>query len=153
MIEFDAFFFQFIKFGIVGLSNTFISYAVYATLTFLGIPYLLANVAGFLLSVLNAFFWNNRYVFRKPEDESRSLWCRLAKTFLPYAGTAVLSKNTCQVIEMVKTDYKPEFGKFSYSPMQSMYLVTDISELTADTSWKPEISFIEGIKTIQEKMR
>lgn len=102
MIEFDAFFFQFIKFGIVGLSNTFISYAMYATLTFLGIPYLLANVAGFLLSVLNAFFWNNRYVFRKSADESRSLWWSLAKTFLSYAGTGLVLANILFVVFVEK---------------------------------------------------
>ena len=95
-------FFQFIKFGIVGLSNTFISYAMYATLTFLGIPYLLANVTGFLLSVLNAFFWNNRYVFRKSDDETRILWWSLAKTFLSYAGTGLVLANILLVVFVEK---------------------------------------------------
>ena len=56
---------QFIKFGIVGLSNTLISYGVYAGLTYVGVPYVLASVIGFVVSVLNSFFWNNRYVFKK----------------------------------------------------------------------------------------
>ena len=111
-------FFQFIKFGIVGLSNTFISYAMYATLTFLGIPYLLANVTGFLLSVLNAFFWNNRYVFRKSDDETRSLWWSLAKTFLSYAGTGLVLANILLVVFVEK------FGISKYIAPILMLVIT-----------------------------
>jgi len=41
-----------------------------------------------------------------------------------------------------------QFGKKEYYPHQPMYLCADISELTDDTGWKPEISFEEGIKKI-----
>jgi len=44
-----------------------------------------------------------------------------------------------------------QFGKKEYYPYQPMYLCADISELTNDTGWKPEISFEEGIKRINEK--
>ena len=40
------------------------------------------------------------------------------------------------------------FGKKEYYPHQPMYLVADISELTKDTGWKPEIEFKDGIKSI-----
>ncbi len=40
------------------------------------------------------------------------------------------------------------FGKKEYYPHQPMYLVADISELTKDTGWKPEIEFKDGIKGI-----
>jgi nucleoside-diphosphate-sugar epimerase len=39
-----------------------------------------------------------------------------------------------------------QFGKKEYYPYQPMFLGADISELTADTGWKPEISFEKGIK-------
>ena len=40
-------------------------------------------------------------------------------------------------------------GKIPYVESQPMYLVADISKLTADTDWKPKIDFEEGIfKTI-----
>lgn len=52
-------FIQFLKFGIVGLSKSAISYIVYAILTYVGIPYLVASIIGFVVSVLNVFFWNN----------------------------------------------------------------------------------------------
>ena len=41
-----------------------------------------------------------------------------------------------------------EFGKKKYYPHQPVYLVADISELTKDTGWKPEIEFKDGIKSI-----
>ena len=40
------------------------------------------------------------------------------------------------------------FGEKPYYPHQPMHLVADISALTEDTGWVPEISFEEGIKSI-----
>ena len=54
---------QFVKFGIVGLSNTLISYVVYVAGVRFGMHYLLASILGFVISVLNSFYWNNKYVF------------------------------------------------------------------------------------------
>ena len=45
-------------------------------------------------------------------------------------------------------DYKSEYGKFPYSPTQPMYLVADVSELTADTGWKAKITFAAGIRSM-----
>jgi len=39
-----------------------------------------------------------------------------------------------------------QFSKKEYYPHQPMYLCADISELTNDTGWKPEVSFEEGVK-------
>lgn len=41
-----------------------------------------------------------------------------------------------------------KFGSKEYYPHQPMFLVADISELTADTGWKPEIKFSGGVKTL-----
>lgn len=49
------------------------------------------------------------------------------------------------VISVVNPDYKPEYGKFSYSPTQPMYLVADVSELEKDTGWRAKIDFKESI--------
>jgi nucleoside-diphosphate-sugar epimerase len=46
-----------------------------------------------------------------------------------------------------------QFGKKEYYPHQPMYLCADISELTADTGWKPNISFEDGIKRILKDVR
>jgi len=93
---------QFIKFSIVGLSNTLISYGVYAGLTYIGVPYVLASVIGFVVSVLNSFFWNNRYVFKKNDGEQRNPWWTLAKTFLAYAGTGLILSNILLVLFVEK---------------------------------------------------
>lgn len=40
------------------------------------------------------------------------------------------------------------FGEKDYYPNQPLYLTADISELTRDTGWKPEVSFEDGIREI-----
>lgn len=52
------------------------------------------------------------------------------------------------VISVVNSEYKPEFGRFSYSPTQPMYLVADVKELEWDTGWNVKTSFVENIKAI-----
>ncbi len=91
-------FLQFIKFGIVGVSNTLIHYFTYLICIFAGCHYLIASVIGFLVSVMNAFYWNNKYVFVKEENAARSLWQAFVKTFLSYAGTGLVLENVLLVI-------------------------------------------------------
>lgn len=52
------------------------------------------------------------------------------------------------IISVVNPDYKPEYGKFPYSPTQPMYLVADVSDLEQDTKWSYKIYFISGIKEL-----
>lgn len=80
---------QFIKFGLVGVSNTLISLAIYYLFIFIdrGL-YLAGNTVGFVVSVLNAFYWNNKYVFQKTESGNRK---PLIKTFVSYGATFLLS--------------------------------------------------------------
>lgn len=88
---------QFIKFGIVGLSNTIISYVIYAGGLMLFkrfdiLPeynYLLAQIIAFLLSVLWSFYWNNKKVFVPEEGKERSLWKALLKTYISYSFTGL----------------------------------------------------------------
>lgn len=83
-------FFQFVKFGVVGLSNTLIGYVVYSMCVWMGMHYLLANLIGFIVSVLNAFYWSDRFVFKKQEGEQRNTWLTLIKTVLAYASTGIV---------------------------------------------------------------
>lgn len=76
---------QFLKFGLVGLSNTLISELVYAVIVCMRGHYLFASTAGFVLSIFNAYYWNNRYVFKEDESlEKRVWWKVLFKTFVAY---------------------------------------------------------------------
>ena len=95
-------FWQFFKFGLVGVSNTAISYGTYALLTYIGCPYVLSNIIAFVVSVLNSFFWNNRYVFKKGDSEHRNPWWTLAKTFLAYGSTGLILSNVLLVIFVEK---------------------------------------------------
>ncbi len=79
---------QFLKFGIVGVSNTLISLGVYYLLYFIGVNYLIANTMGFIISVLNSYYWNNRYVFKKTQKGHLK---PLMKTFMSYGLTFLLS--------------------------------------------------------------
>ena len=78
---------QFVKFGLVGVSNTLLSLAIYYLLVMLDVNFILANGVAFVLSVLNAYYWNNRFVFRK----STSGHLRpLIRTYLTYGITFLL---------------------------------------------------------------
>jgi putative flippase GtrA len=90
-------FIQFVKFGIVGVSNTVISYVLYVVsllilqrlVVLVDRDYLIAQILSFVLSVLWSFYWNNRIVFRVEQGESRSLLAALAKTYISYSFTGL----------------------------------------------------------------
>lgn len=84
---------QFIKFGIVGLLNTLISYFVYIVLIMLSINYLIAGLMGFFASVLNAYYWNSKYVFNFNSTEHYGKFKTLLKTLISYAGTGLILSN------------------------------------------------------------
>lgn len=83
---------QFIKFGIVGLSNTLISLAVYEACIFLGVHYLLADPIGLVVSVVNAYYWNNRCVFGDGQKKPFSHHVRMYfKSLAAYGGAAIVN--------------------------------------------------------------
>lgn len=77
---------QFIKFGIVGVSNTLVNYLVYVIFVALGVHYVIANALGFIISVLNAYFWGSRFVFKEDKTKEKRVWWKvLLKTYASYA--------------------------------------------------------------------
>lgn len=85
---------QFIKFGVVGVLNTVVSYAIYAAVFYLTHNYLLANILSWLLSVLHAYLWQNIFVFRQEETKGRRVWWKvLLKTYTAYAFTGLFLNN------------------------------------------------------------
>ena len=83
---------QFVKFGIVGLSNTLISLAVYEVLVQgFGCYYLLANAIGLIISVINAYYWNNRCVFGDGQKKNLGEHVRMyLRSLTAYGGAFVL---------------------------------------------------------------
>jgi putative flippase GtrA len=87
--SFRGFATQFLKFGLVGFLNTLISLAVYYSFIWFDPHlYMVGNVAGWVVSVANAFYWNNRYVFVGAEG---SLFKRILRTYVSYGGSFLLS--------------------------------------------------------------
>lgn len=90
---------QFIKFGLVGMSNTAVFYFLYTVIVFLlrGLAwkqdYILANVVAFTISIFWSFYWNNRFVFKKAENSRRNVWKALGKCFLSYGFTGYILEN------------------------------------------------------------
>ena len=90
-------FMQFVKFGIVGVSNTVISYVLYMV-TLFGVKkagmlpladYLAAQGVAFVLSVLGSFYWNQKTVFVLKEGQQRLMWKALLKTYVSYSFTGL----------------------------------------------------------------
>ncbi|MDE6905888.1 MAG: GtrA family protein [Lachnospiraceae bacterium] len=113
--EFFASLMQFVKFGIVGVSNTVISYVIYvASLSAfrqIGIlpksGYIVSQGIAFVLSVLWSFYWNNKVVFLSGEGE-RNLWKALAKTYVSYSFTG-LFLNSILLVLWVQVFHISEF--------------------------------------------
>lgn len=83
---------QFLKFGIVGLSNTFVSLAIYYVFLWIDQKlYLIGNVVGWVVSVANAYYWNNKYVFGDGQKGFIQMLKKMAKTYLSYGATFLLS--------------------------------------------------------------
>lgn len=88
---------QFVKFGLVGLSNTIISYIIYLIVfslmqtlnLFSDFDYLIAQVISYMLSILWSFYLNNKYVFKQQENHKRNIIRALLKTYISYSFTGI----------------------------------------------------------------
>ena len=91
---------QLVKFGIVGVSNTAISYGIemlcyyilFANISWSeSIRVLATSVLAFAVSVTNSYYWNNRYVFGR--KIKKTFWQHLTaylKTVACYGVTGLL---------------------------------------------------------------
>lgn len=95
---------QFIKFGVIGLTNTLISYVLNIAVLLalkpydLSWDYIAGNVVAFILSVLWSFYWNNKYVFTAKGGQKRSLWKALIKTYVAYGFTGIILSNVLSYV-------------------------------------------------------
>lgn len=110
---------QFLKFSLVGVSNTILSLIVYYFLVFININYIIANFLGFIASVLNSYFLNSKYVFKK--DKSINLTKSIIKVFLAYSITFLL--NTGLLVIMI--DYLT-ISKY-IAPLINVVIITPIN--------------------------
>lgn len=83
---------QFLKFGLVGISNSLTALAAYYLVLWAAPAlYWLGNALGWIVSVANSFYWNRRYVFRGNGSGAPCLLRMLARTYLSYGATFLLS--------------------------------------------------------------
>lgn len=90
---------QFIKFGIVGVTNTIMGYGLNVLVLILLRPlnvawdFIVGNVVSFIISVLWSFYWNNRLVFTVQEGQQRNLRKALLITYVAYGFTGIILNN------------------------------------------------------------
>ena len=82
---------QICKFGAVGVLNNIISLAVYYIVIYFNSTwYVLGNALGFLVSTLNSYLLNSRFVFRADKSDG-SGGKMLGKTYVVYACSLGIS--------------------------------------------------------------
>ena len=82
---------QIVKFGFVGVLNNIICLAVYYVVVAISPKlYLIGNVIGFLVSTMNAYVLNSRFVF-KIKEQNKSPKESLIKTYATYTLSLCIS--------------------------------------------------------------
>ena len=92
---------ELVKFALVGCSNVAINLIGYWLLMALGMHYILAYGVSYMVSVVNAYFLSNRFVFKEEPGQERNALASMAKVFLIYVGTFVFS----EVMLTIQIDY------------------------------------------------
>lgn len=112
---------QFLKFGIVGVFNTFISVMIYYVLIYFEVNYIIANTLGFVASVFNAYYWNNRYVFKSEKEKINVK--SIMKVFMVYCSTFIL--NTALLFFMINYLYISSY----LAPIINILIITPLNFL------------------------
>jgi len=55
---------QFVKYGIVGASNTILTFAIYTVAVEIGVQYVIALLVGYVVGSLNSYLLNRNWTFR-----------------------------------------------------------------------------------------
>lgn len=85
---------QFIKFGLVGASNTLISFLIYYALIYFKLNYIIANALGYIISSIWGYLLNKKWVFR---DSSGKTIQSIVKYYIVY-GSSFLINILCMYI-------------------------------------------------------
>lgn len=96
-------FIQFVKFGMVGLMNTIISYFSYLLFLWLHCHYIVASVLSFIISVTSAYICSSKFVFTSQDNSGEEVkkdpwWKVYFKTLTAYAFTGLLLANILLIL-------------------------------------------------------
>lgn len=75
-------FFRFMRFCVVGVMNTAVTFVVFTVLRHFDVNVYVSNVLGYVAGVINSFLWNKKWVYR---SGSRA-WFSEALLFLLFFG-------------------------------------------------------------------
>lgn len=98
---------QFVKFGIVGLSNTAISYGIEMLCYYVllinsplaeNVKVILTSVLAFIVSVTNSYFWNNKFVFVGGKKDWRGHLLAYLKTVACYGITGLILSPALKIL-------------------------------------------------------
>ncbi|MGL5258203.1 MAG: GtrA family protein [Proteocatella sp.] len=78
---------QFIKFGIVGVLNNGVFILFYYVFLNFKIHYIISNTLAYIISILNAYYFNKKFVFKTGSKGINSL----LKTYVSYGITFAIS--------------------------------------------------------------
>ena len=127
---------QIVSFGRVGVLNTLVNQVVFMICIGLGMHYIGANIMGFLISVLHAYLWQTKLVFKEDVNlEKRVWWQVLLKTYASYAFTGLFLNNVFLIlwIDILKIErFTPPLTELVNSfgiSINNRELATDIAPL------------------------
>lgn len=87
---------NFFKFGLIGIINTGITIGSYAFILYIvGMNFLVANMIGYLLGMINSYIWNKNWVFQVKENQ----FTTYVKFFI--VNVAMLGLNTLGLFILV----------------------------------------------------
>ena len=81
---------QFIKFGLVGVTNSIVMLAVYYIVIWINYDlYLIGNFLGYMLGILNSYILNSKFVFNNQKGNASNK-SSLLKVYISYGITLAL---------------------------------------------------------------
>ena len=89
------------RFALVGCSNVAINLIGYWCLMAFGMHYIPAYGISYMVSIVNAYFMSNRFVFKTEPGQERSTLASMARVFVIYIGTFLVS----EVLLTLQIDY------------------------------------------------
>ncbi len=109
---------QFIKFGIVGISNTAVNYVMYLlVLHFIkenGVcskyDYIFSSAAAFIAGVLWSFCWNYKYTFKVTWNQNTCKWKMLVRSIACYSVTGLFLHNILLYVWIDRLDVSKELA-------------------------------------------
>lgn len=130
---------QFIKFGLVGVSNTIVSGIIYFILNTVIFPgvWIVASIVSWVISVLWAYFMQNIFVFKEDKSrEHRVWWQTLIKTYMTYAFTGLILNNVLLFLWVDVIDIAKYCGQvINFFAQIKLGFLGDASTFSSNMGW------------------